>query len=95
MSGAERAALCHRGIDDIFDPALRASIGALIEDVRTRGDEAVCDALARFDGITLTPDQLRVTPGEIAGAVIDPAVEAAIIDAGRIVEAVRKVCYRG
>ncbi|MFN5650145.1 MAG: histidinol dehydrogenase [Actinomycetes bacterium] len=81
MSGTERAALCHRGIDDIFDPALRASIGALIEDVRTRGDEAVCDALAGFDGITIAPDQLRVTPEEIAGAVIDPAVEAAIIDA--------------
>ena len=81
MSAAERAALCHRGIDEIFDPALRASIGTLIEDVRTRGDEAVCDALARFDGITIAPDQLRVTPQEIAGAVIDPAVEAAIIDA--------------
>ena len=32
-------------------PTLRASIAALIEDVRDRGDAAVCDALARFDGI--------------------------------------------
>jgi histidinol dehydrogenase len=60
---------------------LRSSIGALIEDVRVRGDEAVCDALAQFDGIRLTPDQLRVTEEEIANASIDPAVENAIIDA--------------
>jgi histidinol dehydrogenase len=60
---------------------LRASINLLIDDVRVRGDEAVCDALAKFDGIRLTPDQLRVTEEEIASASIDPAVENAIIDA--------------
>lgn len=81
MSPDQRDALCRRGLDDIFDPALRASIGSLIEDVRNRGDQAVCDALARFDGISLTPGQLRVTAEEIAAASIDPAVEAAIIDA--------------
>ena len=81
MSPDQRDALCRRGLDEIFDPALRESIGSLIEDVRTRGDQAVCDALARFDGITLRPHQLRVTPDEIAAASIDPAVEAAIIDA--------------
>ena len=69
MSAADRAALFHRGIDDIFDPALRASIGTLIEDVRLRGDDAVCDALARFDGISITPDRLRVSPEEIAAAI--------------------------
>ena len=81
MSPDQRDALCRRGLDDIFDPALRESIGALIEDVRVRGDLAVCDALARFDGIALQPHQLRVTPEEIASASIDPAVEAAIVDA--------------
>ena len=81
MSPDQRDALCRRGLDDIFDPVLRESIGALIEDVRVRGDLAVCDALARFDGISLRPDQLRVTQAEIEAATIDPAVEAAIIDA--------------
>ena len=81
MSPDQRDALCRRGLDDIFDPTLRESIGALIEDVRVRGDLAVCDALARFDGIALQPHQLRVTPEEIASASIDPAVEAAIVDA--------------
>lgn len=81
MSPAERADLCARGLDDIFEPALRASISALIDDVRERGDEAVCDALARFDGITLRPDQLRVSADDIAAARVDPALEAAIADA--------------
>jgi histidinol dehydrogenase len=81
MSPADRADLCNRGIHDIFEPTLRESIGALIEDVRLRGDDAVCDALAKFDGITLTPQQLRVSAEEIASAHVDPALEAALIDA--------------
>jgi len=81
MSAADRDQLCRRGLDEIFDPTLRASIGALIEDVRVRGDQAVCDALERFDGIRLRPDQLRVTPEEIAAAQVDPELENAIIDA--------------
>ena len=81
MTSEQRDALCRRGLDDIFEPTLRRSIDALIEDVRVRGDEAVCDALAKFDGIRLTPSQLRVTEEEIASASIDPAVENAIIDA--------------
>ncbi len=81
MTPEQRDALCRRGLDDIFEPTLRNSIGTLIEDVRVRGDDAVCDALAKFDGIRLTPDQLRVSAEEIATASIDPAVENAIIDA--------------
>ena len=81
MTPEQRDALCRRGLDDIFEPTLRASIGALIDDVRLRGDDAVCDALAKFDGIRLSPDQLRVSEEEIATASIDPAVENAIIDA--------------
>lgn len=81
MDAAARDGLCRRGLDDIFDPALRDSIGTLIEDVRTRGDAAVCDALARFDGIRIAPDRLRVSADEIASARVDPALENAIADA--------------
>jgi histidinol dehydrogenase len=81
MTIADKEALCRRGLDDIFEPGLRESIGTLIEDVRLRGDEAVCDALQKFDGITLTPQQLRVTEAEIAAARVDPALENAIVDA--------------
>jgi histidinol dehydrogenase len=81
MSEEERERLCARGLDDIFDPALRASIGALIDDVRERGDAAVCDALARHDGIAVDPDRLRISDDEFSQAAVDPAVDAAIDDA--------------
>ena len=81
MDPAARAALCRRGLDDIFDEGLRSSIARLIEDVRVRGDEAVCDALRTFDGIELEPHQLRVDPAEIAAATVSPEVENAIVDA--------------
>ena len=76
-----RDALLRRGLDDIFDDELRRSIGALIDDVRTRGDAAVCDALARFDGVTLTPAQLRVSADEIAAATVSDEVDRALDDA--------------
>ncbi len=81
IDDADRAALYDRGLDAIFDPQLRTSIGRLIEDVRTRGDAAVCDALERFDGVTIPPAGLRVTNSEIEAAVVAPEVDEAIDDA--------------
>ena len=81
MTEEARDRLCARGLDEIFDPRLRASIGELIDDVRERGDAAVCDALARHDGMTVEPDGLRITDDEFSQAVVDPAVDAAIDDA--------------
>lgn len=81
MSPREREALCRRGLDDIFDAQLRNSITDLIEDVRVRGDEAVCDALARFDGIRVEPENLRVSEQEIADAQVDKGLENALLDA--------------
>ena len=81
LDEAARAALCSRGLADIFDPDLRSSIGALIDDVRARGDLAVCNALARFDGIDVAPEQLRVTTDEIAAATVSDDVDAALDDA--------------
>jgi len=81
MDAAARGALMRRGLDDIFDTELRRSIGGLIDDVRERGDAAVCDALARFDGIEVGPDQLRVSADEFERAAVTPDVDAAIDDA--------------
>ncbi|MGI9051640.1 MAG: histidinol dehydrogenase [Ilumatobacteraceae bacterium] len=81
MDERARSALCARGLADIFDPELRASIADLVEDVRRRGDRAVCDALARFDGVDVTPDQLRVGAAEMDAASVSPAVDAALDDA--------------
>jgi histidinol dehydrogenase len=81
MDAEARASLMHRGIDDIFDPALRASIGELIDDVRERGDDAVCQALSTFDGIDVDPDGLRVTDDELDSATVSDAVDRSIDDA--------------
>ncbi|MDW3215428.1 MAG: histidinol dehydrogenase [Ilumatobacteraceae bacterium] len=81
MDETARVALLARGLDDIFEPGLRASIGGLIDDVRERGDDAVCDALARFDGIEIEPDGLRVSDDELDSARVSDEVDAAIDDA--------------
>lgn len=63
------------------------TVATIIADVRTRGDVALIDLTARFDGLRLTPDRLRVTPGEIDAAVaaIPPDLTAALdLAAGRI-----------
>lgn len=81
MADDARRALLDRGLGDIFDPELRESIAALIDDVRTRGDDAVCDALQRFDGVRATPDQLALTDDELDAARVSPEVDTAIDDA--------------
>ncbi len=81
MDESARHDLCARGLAEIFDPDLQRSIAALIDDVRARGDAAVCDALARFDGIELEPHELRVTVDELAGATVRSDVDAALDDA--------------
>jgi histidinol dehydrogenase len=81
MDEAERASLCSRGLDAIFDADLKAAIGRIIDDVREHGDEAVCRALRDFDKVSLEPRQLRATADEIASATVAPEVDAAIDDA--------------
>jgi histidinol dehydrogenase len=81
MNVEARDALMRRGIDDIFDPELRRSIGELIDDVRERGDVAVCEALGRFDGIEVSPDGLRVSADEFERATVSDQVDAALDDA--------------
>jgi histidinol dehydrogenase len=79
---ATKRALLDRGVAGLADVELRASIRALVDDVRARGDAAVCDALARFDGVEVAPPGLRVSADEIdeARATIGDDVVAAIRD---------------
>ena len=43
-------------------------VATIVEDVRQRGDDAVLDAIERYDGYRLTSSELVVTEGEIAAA---------------------------
>lgn len=79
-SATDRAALLERGLSDIFEPRLQASIAELVAEVRRDGDAAVCRALATFDGCHVEPAGLRVTEAEFAAATSETpeAVQTAI-----------------
>lgn len=51
-----------------LDPRTQEAVRELLEDVERRGDAAVLDATARFDGVHLSPDGLRVRPEELRAA---------------------------
>ena len=67
----------------LFDPEIEARARAILEDVRARGDTALLELTARFDGATLTADQLRVGQAEWMAASLkaDPSLRAAVSEA--------------
>ena len=73
----------------IPDPAGEATVRAILEDVRTRGDAALFDHAARLDGARLTRDTIAVTDAEreTAAASIEPDVRKALALAARRIEA--------
>jgi histidinol dehydrogenase len=62
-------------------------VSAIVEEVRRRGDAAVIDFTKRFDGVELRPDQLRVSPDEVAAATVPAPLQAALAEAARRIEA--------
>ena len=50
------------------DVAVRDRVEAIIQAVRERGDAALCEFSARFDGVELKPDKLRVSDAEFDAA---------------------------
>ena len=80
MTDDEKAWIHQRGTAAESADELRPAIRALVDDVRERRDEALLEALARFDGVEIEASQLRVSGAEfdIAMARIDPGVKDAI-----------------
>jgi histidinol dehydrogenase len=83
MTPEERAFLLRRSSRDVFDDQLRLAVEAVIEDVRQHGEDALVRATAKYDGISLRAQDLRIDAETIAGAAgrIDPAVLAGIDEA--------------
>jgi len=56
------------------DPALRTTVGNILQDVAARGDAALFEYTAKFDGYALTPETVQAAPEEIrdAAALVDP-----------------------
>ncbi|MBF0890742.1 histidinol dehydrogenase [Gluconobacter sp. LMG 1744] len=55
--------LAARGSDE---RSVAEPVRAILADVRSRGDEALCDYTARFDRLTLPAEKLRISAEEIA-----------------------------
>jgi histidinol dehydrogenase len=85
LPAAEQVRLLARSTAAIFDAGLMASIESLFADVRERGDAAVADATARFDGVRFALEELRVRPDELAAAHagLDPSLLDGIREAIR------------
>ncbi|MGC9451700.1 MAG: histidinol dehydrogenase [Oceanipulchritudo sp.] len=69
--------------DEEVRESLRGTVSAILEDVRKRGDRAVCDYTLQFDGFRSTGRGLRIEPAELeaAGASLAPGQRKAIREA--------------
>ena len=62
--GVERVIKKEYAREDIYEERVRE----ILDNIRARGNEAVLEYTARFDGAELTPDTLQVSPEEIEAA---------------------------
>lgn len=71
------------------DPELMKTVSTIIDDVRVRGDEALIDYAARFDGIEQRPADLRIDKDTLNAAAdkVDSRVLAALREAIKNVRA--------
>ncbi len=80
----------------LFDPQIEATARQIIEAVEARGDDALIEFTAQFDGVRLAPDQLAVTKAELLAASLkaDSSLRAAIAEARRNVAAFARKSLR-
>src|SRR5260370_37892086 len=66
-----------------LDPELMELVRSIIEDVRERGDAALIDYAARFDGCEMQASDLRVSEAELRrlAATTDRSVREALAEA--------------
>ncbi|MBI4326737.1 MAG: histidinol dehydrogenase [Chloroflexi bacterium] len=72
----------------LFDPVIEERTRAIVEAVRSRGDDALVDFTERFDGAKLTAHQLAVTQAELFQASLkaDAGLRAALKTSSRNIE---------
>jgi histidinol dehydrogenase len=76
----------------LFDPAIEEQTRAIIEAVRTRGDDALAELTERFNGARLRADQFAVSQAEFMAAALqaDETLRAAIAQTAKNVTAFAK-----
>ncbi len=76
---------------------IEAAVSRIIRQVRRRGDRALFDLTARFDGVRLSPGRLRVKPAELRAALesLEPRQRRALeLAARRIADFHRRTLER-
>jgi histidinol dehydrogenase len=70
-------------LSSLFDPVIEERTRAILDGVRSHGDEALLELTERFDGAKLTTEQLAVTQAELMSASLsaDEALRAAVAEA--------------
>ena len=86
-SDPESANRFNQMLESRRNPVSRVNVRNIVEDIRQNGDTALVDYTARFDGVTLAPEDLRIDPKEIASAVIDRQTTQAMERAIQRIEA--------
>lgn len=86
LDADQRDATLRRPVQEVAGRT-RTAVAALLEDVRARGDDALRELTARFDGVVL--DALEVDAAEFsaAEAAVPPALKQAMRDAAQRIEA--------
>lgn len=88
IESAEFRRRWHSGRPTAFDPAVEQQVREIVQEVRNRGDAALLDLTARWDGVRLLPPQLEVTAGEWdeGAAVVDAPTRQALDHAAERIE---------
>src|SRR5262245_51699854 len=76
----------------LFDPEIEQSTRTILDLVQARGDAALLDLTRRFDGASLTAEQLPVTQSELMAASLkaDGTLRAAVAEAEKNIAAFAK-----
>jgi len=71
---------------NLADPGPVAEVRAIVDDVRLRGDAALREYAARFDGVDIAEIRVPVSEIAAAGARLDPALLAALDEAAQAID---------
>jgi histidinol dehydrogenase len=80
----------------LFDPVIEERTRAIVEAVRARGDAALAEFTAKFDGAQLVPEHFAVSAAELFSASLkaDDALRAAVAEAHRNIAAFSRKALR-